>query len=550
MKPGGGSPLRSRPEPAIRWRGRRLPIAEACALAVREHQAGNFQAVADIYNLVLAQVPGYAEGHNNRGVVLQLLKKYGEALASYDKALALKPEYANAHFNRATTLKKLGRLDEALAGYDRAIALRADHAEAHLNRGVLLQELRLYREALASYDRVIALKPGHPEAHNNRGIVLMSIGDMPQAEKMFVKASELKPDFTDPLFNLAVIRNHQNADTAEVKHLRALLDQPALPPTEKEHLSFTLGKIYDDAGRYDEAFECFRQANQIRNTGVAYNAKSVEQLTDGIIEVFNRDFLAKPFAFASESRAPVFIVGMPRSGTTLLAGILSNHPAIGMAGELPAIGDLAAHLQEFTGGTEPYPAAARHISPAVATRLITTFENRLRRDVGADVAHVIDKNPLNFMHLGFIAMLFPQARIFHCTREPLDTCLSNYFQRFPLYLDYSFDLRNIGHFYGQYVRLMEHWQTIPALKMMEVRYEDMILHTEPAARAMLDFMGLEWDPQCLTPHTNPIPVETASQWQVRQPIYQHALERWRHYEKHLAPLLETLPASLARSASL
>ena len=248
MKPGGGSPLRSRPEPAIRWRGRRLPIAEACALAVREHQAGNFQAVADIYNLVLAQVPGYAEGHNNRGVVLQLLKKYGEALASYDKALALKPEYANAHFNRATTLKKLGRLDEALAGYDRAIALRADHAEAHLNRGVLLQELRRYREALASYDRVIALKPGHPEAHNNRGIVLMSIGDMPQAEKMFVKASELKPDFTDPLFNLAVIRNHQNADTAEVKHLRALLDQPALPPTEKEHLSFTLGKIYDDAG--------------------------------------------------------------------------------------------------------------------------------------------------------------------------------------------------------------------------------------------------------------------------------------------------------------
>jgi len=533
--------LRGQAEPAIRWRGKRFPIAAACALAIQEHRLGNFQSVAEIYGLVLAKVPGYAEGHNNRGVVLQLLKRYDEALACYDKAIVLKPDYANAHFNRATTLKKLARLDEALAAYDRAIALKPDHAEAHNNRGVLLQELRRYEESLASYDRVIAVRPDHAEAYNNRGIVLMSLGDMAEAEKMFARAAELKRDFPDPLFNLAIIRQHQNADTAEAGNIRALLEKPGLAAGDKEHLFFTLGKIYDDCGRYDEAFEYFRQANEIRNSGVKYDGKVVEKLTGEIIEVFSKEFLAREFGFVPEIRSPLFIVGMPRSGTTLLASILSNHPAVGMAGELPTLGDLAAHLGEFTASGVAYPAAAEYITPAVATRVITEYEKRLRRDVGPGKAQVIDKNPLNFRHVGLIAMLFPQARIIHCRRQPLDTCLSNYFQRFPLSLDYAFDLRNIGHFYGQYARLMEHWRTIPRLKMLEVSYEDTILNTEKTARAMLEFIGLEWDARCLAPHTNPIPVETASQWQVRQPIYQRALERWRHYEKHLGPLREMLP---------
>jgi tetratricopeptide (TPR) repeat protein len=542
MKPGGTIQLHGKPEPAIRWRGKRFPIGVAYALAAQQLQLGNFQVALEIYDLILAKVPGFAEGFNNRGVILQMLNRFGEALASYDKAIALKPDYANAHFNRGTTLKKMSRQDESLASYDRAIALKPDHAEAYNNRGVLLQEMRRYDEALASYDKAIALNPRHAEAHNNKGIVLMSIGNMPEAERMFAKASELKPDFPDPLFNLSIIRRHGDMDAAEVKSIQTLLVKPGIASNEKEQLYFALGKIYDDCGRYDEAFECFRQANQIRNAGVKYAAALVEKMTSGIIEVFGKDFLSHPFAHASESQSPIFIIGMPRSGTTLLASILSNHPAVGMAGELPTIPDLALHLGEWVGGGEVYPAASRHIPPAVATRLIAEYEQRLRRDVGSDKAYVIDKNPLNFSHLGLISHLFPNARIIHCLRHPLDTCLSIYFQRFPLRLDFAFDLRNIGHFYREYARLMDHWRMVPTLKMMEVSYEDTVLRTEQTARAMLDFLGLEWDPRCLAPHTNPSPVETASQWQVRQPIYQQALGRWRHYEKHLAPLQEWLPA--------
>jgi tetratricopeptide (TPR) repeat protein len=528
---------------SIQWRGKPLTIAEAGTAAVQEQRQGNLQAAVDIFNLILAKVSNSAELHNNRGAILQMMKRYDEALASYDKAIALKPDYANAHFNRGSALKQLNHFEEALASYDKAIALNPGHAEAHNNRGALLQQMRRYDEAIASYDKAIAAKPDHAAAYNNRGTTLLSKGDMREAEKMFRKALELKPDFSDPLHSLVNMRRYRNAEdasSADVKDIRALLGGSKVTPEEKEHLYFALGKIYDDCGLYDEAFENFQQANQIRNSFVSYKAEDVTRLTDGIIEVFSQDFLNRKFAFASESKLSLFIVGMPRSGTTLLGSILSNHPAIATAGELPDMADYALHLGDMLKENVPYPQAAKHITPEIARHIISQYEKRLKRDVKGDVQYVIDKNPLNFRHLGFISMLFPQARIIHCRREPLDTVLSNYFTRFPLTLDYSFDLRNIGHFYREYARLMEHWRTIPALRMMDVSYENMILHTEQTARAVLEFLGLEWDERCLTPHTNPSPVETASQWQVRQPIYRDSLERWRHYEKHLGPLKETL----------
>jgi tetratricopeptide (TPR) repeat protein len=538
--------LRRAPEPVIRLHGKPFTVMAASAMAVEEHRRGNFQAALDIYGRILAKAPNYAEAYNNRGAVLQTMKRHDEALANYDKAIALKPDYANAHYNRGIVLKKMTRRDEALASYDRAIALNPGHVEAHNNRGVVLQELKRYDDALTSYDKAIALKPDHAEAHNNRGIALASKGDMAGAEKMFLEASELRTEFPDPLFNLANIRTYQNADGNEVKSIRALLGKPNITAEEQEHLYVSLGKIYDDCGHYDDAFECFGRANKLRNVQVAYDASLVERMTDGIIEVFNKDFLASPFAFASDTRMPVFIVGMPRSGTTLLASMLSNHPAVATAGELAMIPDFTAHLRELTGGTVPYPAATRDMTANAAKQLTNQYERRLGRDVDPAVPHVIDKNPLNFRHLGLIYKLFPRARIFHCTRHPLATCLSNYFQRFPLHMDYSFDLRNIGHFYGEYARLMNHWRATPTLKVMELSYENMILNTEGTARAALNLLGLEWDERCLSPHINKYAVETASQWQVRQPIYQHSLENWRHYEKFLAPLVDVI--SLAGKA--
>lgn len=517
-----------------------LTLSEASALAAREQQAGNYQAAIEIYDLILAKVPNFAEAHNNRGAILQLMGRYPEALACYDKALALKPDYANCYFNRGFTLRQMSRLEEALASYDKAIALNPNHAEALNNRGTLLQSIKRYDDAIGSYDRAIAIKPDFAMAYNNRGVVLMNQGNMPEAEKMFRRALQLKPDFADALHSLSKIHRFEKTSEPDVQQIRALAEKPGTPPETKEHMYFALGKIYDDCGQYDEAFRYFQRANDIRNVTVSYNAEAVTKMTSAIIEVFNKDFLAQRFAFASENQMPLLIVGMPRSGTTLLASILSNHHAIATAGELPDLLEAATHLGELVKERVPYPFAARHLTPDIAGRIIRHYEKRLQRDVQGNIAYVIDKHTLNFWHLGFIAMLFPRAKIIHCTRDPLDTCLSNYFQRFPTSLDYSFDLQNIGHYYREYARLMEHWRTIPNLKLIDASYEDMVLNTEKITRRLLDFLRLEWDERCLSPHTNPAPFETASEWQVRQPIYQQSIGRWRHYEKHLGPLKETL----------
>lgn len=558
----------------LSWGGREHTIPEAGELAVRELQRRNFAGVVEICDLILARAagsaevlnrrgvalmqlrrygeallsfdqavvrnPGHAEGWNNRGAVLQKLQRHEDALVNYDRAIALKPGYANAWHNRGSLLKQTGRYEEALKSHDQAIALNPAHVEAHNNRGVLLQEMKRYAAALASFDRVIALQPGHVEARQNRGVLMVGKGDMAEAEKMFRQALELKPDFAAPLFGLANIHQYRDVDDPVAKTIRFLLGRPGDSTDDQEYLYFSLGKIYDDCGRHDEAFEWYRRANELRNAAVFYDAARVTQATNDTVEFFSRSWLAQTPAFASPSRPPLFIVGMPRSGTTLLAQMLSNHRSIGTAGELPAISDLAAHLLEGVAGRIPWPQSVMGLTPAVAARLAADYEERLRRDAGPDQAQVIDKNPLNFANVGFIARLFPNAKIIHCTRHPLDTGLSNYFQRFPARLNYSFDLGNIGHFYGEYARLMEHWRGVLPGKMLEISYEETVLNTEPVARRVIDFLGLEWDERCLAPHTNPHPVESASQWQVRQPIYRHSLERWRHYEKHLGPLKEAL----------
>lgn len=479
--------------------------------------------------------------YNNRGVVLKEMKWYAEALADYDQAIALKPDYAEAYNNRGVVLHNLKRYEEALASYDRTITLMPDNAEVHNNRGITLQKLKRYEEALASYDQALALKPDYAEACVNRGGLMVVKGDMPNAEKMFSRALSVKHDLAASLFNLTCIRKYQNTDHADVKSIRNLLEKPGISPDEKDYLYFALGKTYDDCGLYDEAFECYRLANWIRNATVSYDPVGVQNITNRIAAVFSWKFLAQPFAFAPETRFPLFVVGMPRSGTTLIASMLSNHRSIATAGELPTVIEYASRLGALTGSGLPYPEAARQMTPEVAAHLIRVYEQRLRRDVGPGILHVIDKHPLNFRHLGFISILFPKARIIHCTRHPLDTGLSNYFQRFETAYDYSFDLRNIGHFYGEYARLMAHWRNVLPVEMIEISYEEMVTNTEPVARQTLAALGLDWDEHCLAPHTNPCAVETASQWQVRQPIYRQSLERWRHYEKYLAPLKAALP---------
>lgn len=294
----------------IHWRGRLRSIAEACALAAQEQRYGNLRTALHIYNLVVGRLPNCGEAHNNRAATLQLMGLYEDALAGYDRAIAIKPGYATAHFNRGLTLRQLNRLDEALASYERALKLDPENAEYYNSQGVLLQQMKRYDEGLASYQKAVAANPGHAGAYNNWGTVLMSIGNIEKAEALFRKACRLQPGLPDPLFNLTRLRRYQKPSAPEIKAIRALLKKTGVPPENKEHLLFALAKIYDDCGMYDEAFELFLRANRIRNGFVNYKAAAVTQMAGDVIEIFNRDFLTQRSGFASESRMPLFIIGM------------------------------------------------------------------------------------------------------------------------------------------------------------------------------------------------------------------------------------------------
>jgi tetratricopeptide (TPR) repeat protein len=484
--------------------------------------------------------PDHAAAHNNRGVALRELERYEEALASFDRAIAIKPDYAIAHDNRGRALNELKRFEEALASCDRAIALDPGSAEAHNSRGAVLSELRLYDEALASCDKAIALNVDRAEAYDTRGAILAIKGQMQEAEEMFRKALALKPDLPMPLYRLTAIRKYRDADHEDVRGILQLLNQRPATLPHRDSLYFALGKAYDDCGRYGDAFECYRQANQICNARVSYDPERVRRMIDRVIDVFSKEFLAQTLPFASDSRSPLFVLGMPRSGTTLIASALSNHPSVGTVGELTVLSSMTSSLPKLIEKDIPYPEAVKHITADAAGRLTDGYLRRLRRDVEPDVAHIIDKAPQNFRYLGLISTLFPNARVVHCMREPMDTCLSIYFQHFSLGHDYSFDLRNIGDFYRQYERIMAHWRTALPVPMIEIEYEDMIANTEKVVGRTLEALGLSWDDRCLAPHTNKNAVHTASQWQVRQPIYGHSVERWRNYEQYLAPLREAL----------
>ncbi len=428
-----------------------------------------------------------------------------------------------------------GNNETAMTLYRLIIAKQPNHVHSMNNLGYILYQNYDIDDAIALYRRVIKYQPEYVHAWNNLGNAFLSKGQIAEAEKAFMKVLSLAPTYSKALYSLTRIRNYTSENNDDAAHARALLESQDTQ-SEKQYLYFALAKISDDCGAYDKAFAYYEQANRFCSATASYEPVTEEQNYIHYSQNFTKEFLTQRFSFASNSARPLFIVGMPRSGTTLLANILSSHRDIGAASELPTFPEIVSTLVK----TSPYPQSVLTQPPAVIRELTCNYEAELNARSSKSKRYVIDKQPTNFWNLGLIAMLFPNARIIHCMRHPLDTCLSNYFQYFDHSYGYSFDLRHISHFYVQYHKLMAHWRSVLPDRILEIHYEDAVTDTEKTARTMLDFLGLEWDERCLSPHKNPHPVRTASVWQVRQPVYTRSLERWRHYESYIEPLKEIL----------
>lgn len=531
------------------------------------------------YRRAIELRPGYAEAHNNLGTALRDLKRIAEAEAAYRRALALNPLDPLTLNNLALALKDLDRFDEAMTMLAQSAALRPDNHQTHTYMASLLIEQHKPAEARIAVARALALRPDDPDAVNILGNVLFEEGDADQALDCFRKAIALKPELSDAHNNMgnalkelgrfdearAAYEKALDLDatstgaylnladakkfTPEDAHLKAMeemaAEMDALTDTDRTQLHFALSKAYADLDRHGDAFRHMLSGNALKRRRIGYDEAAVLALFDEIRATFTPELMRKKGGRGEPSPVPVFILGMPRSGTTLVEQILASHPDVLGAGELS---DLHALIQEMSGedgGGRSYPGFIPAMTAKQLRLLGERYVKRVR-PLGPDARRIIDKMPSNFYYAGLIHLALPNARIIHTTRNSVDTCLSCFSKLFSGEQNHTYELGELGRFYRAYERLMEHWrQVLPAGVMIDVRYEDVVADLETEARRIVGHAGLAWDEACLAFHNNKRPVKTASATQVRRPIYQSSIGRWRPYENLLAPLLRELGESRA-----
>jgi tetratricopeptide (TPR) repeat protein len=403
-----------------------------------------------------------------------------------------------------------------------------------------LADLGLYKDAAALYERILEREP-QARNHLRLGQYYQKMGRYEEAARHLTQAIDLNPDASAAYLLLANTHRFgtEATDQALIKRFATALERAGNSPTTQLCLNFALGKMHDDLDDYDRAFTYFERGNRLRDAdGQRFVPREWLNIAQQIEELESRDIAATGAPAAGP--APLFVMGMLRSGTTLVERILASHPqAIGL-GEVPWLSEAVNKLVAETGIT--YPACLLHLTDA----MVATFRQEYLRHwpkQGLDqVRYLVDKNPVNFLYLGFIARIFPEAKLVHCVRDARDASLSIYFQNFANQDNlYAYDLENIAHFHNGYVRMMQHWERIlPPGMLHTIAYEQIVQDQESQTRALLTALDLPWDPACLDFHSQPDGISTASVWQARQPLYARSVGRWRQYERHLGPLLNIL----------
>ncbi len=392
--------------------------------------------------------------------------------------------------------------------------------------------------AIIFLERALAIKPGFSAVQHNAAGVYRALGQMQKAETCYRNAIRLKPDYAEAYQGLSEIVRFKPNDPL----LKNIIEQLATDP--QAHLAryyhFTLGKIYDDCGDYDQAFLHYEKANRL--SGKQWPSKRHEKFQQAVKNTYSESYFRERSISGTQSEAAVFIVGMPRSGSTLIEQILASHSQVFAAGEISDIQNIADQLPALIKSEQSYPLCISELNDEACKGIGEAYLNRVQKIEGyfEDASRYIDKNLYNFNHLGLISDLLPKAHIIHVQRHPLDCCLSSYFQNFSHGVNWSFSMDTIVDYYKGYHAMIQHWHKVLPIKILEVRYEDLIMDTEAVSRKVINFCNLAWEQDCLDFHNTKRTVKTASVWQVRQPIYKSSQARWQRYAKHITPLQKSL----------
>jgi len=523
--------------------------------------------------------PNTAETHNNLGNVHRAAGRYSEARACYFEALRLNPSLARTQANLGQILQQEGRVDEALTCFRRAIELQPNSIEllgyladaaadwdrqleaiecykriveldpnralSHNNLGALLQEEGRLDEAKEHYHTALRVEPNFPPPHISLGGLLEALGELPQAEARFRKALELHPGHTVALARLATMLRGNLPDD-DLRILKRRLADPTLDDPRRSSLLFGLAHVLDARREYDEAADCLRLANALALADLnrrhhAFQPVEHERFISNLIAAFQPAYFSRFAGAGLSTRRPVFIFGLPRSGTTLIEQILSSHSRVHGAGELRLGRHDFEAIPSFLNRPGPPMLCLPDLNADVVRRMAQRHDDRLR-ELGGRAQRVVDKMPDNYMYLGLLAILFPTASFIHCRRDLRDVAVSCWINSFRG-ITWANDPTHIAARFHEYERVMDHWRAVLPAPIHEVDYEETVENLEDVARRLVAACGLDWEPACLDFHLNRRPVRTASVIQVRQPLYKNSVARWKNYERKLAGLFEALPTN-------
>jgi tetratricopeptide (TPR) repeat protein len=477
--------------------------------------------------------PTVARVHFELGIALAQTGNDDSALLALRTATALDPEIAEAHGQAGDILRRKNRFEEAASSYEAAFQASPASAYGRLCKAKALGAQGRESEAEAYLKEVAARVPAdgsdaswRVEAELALGHLLLEAGRFGEAGAAFERSIELAPWQATGHLGLVTSKKMTDDDRPIVERIVKRLERNDLTDRQRMMLHFAAGKALDDLGDYGAAMDHFDAANRIRHTIAPFDRNQFARGVDALIERFTRGFFVDNAALGTDEETPVFVLGMPRSGTTLIERFISSHPEVGGGGE-----------RSFWNQNAPAWVGAATGQIAARAESLRGKYLRMLRGIAPDALRVTDKMPFNFLWVGLVHVLLPKARIVHCRRNPVDTCLSIYSTYFAEHWGFASDRGDLAAYYRQYARLMDHWRTvIPADRMIDVDYEQAIAAPVETARQLIAFCGLEWDPACLRPDRNPDAVRTASRWQARQPVYRTSVERWRNYEPWLGEL--------------
>ena len=521
------------------------PEKKNLALAAEHQKAGRTEEAESMYREILRENPKHVDALRLLGTICAYDKRVGEAERFFRRSIEQAPDFVGAILDLGRLLKEQSRWEEAIECFEKVNRLEPDNVQSRYQLAATLAPAALTYAAVEAYHEVLKLRPKHPGALLGLGHVLKTMGQQAEAVQAYRDCIRVDADAGESYWSLANLKTYQLSDD-DIAEMESRLENSELGDEATVNFMFALAKATEDRGDFDRAWEYYVAGNSKRRMLEHYDPVHTEVINDEIVDVFSREFLEANEVLGNVDPAPIFVVGLPRSGSTLIEQILASHSEVEGTAELPYAGRVTTSLSRNRADGINYPQAVRELGAENFSTLGQDYLDlaQLHRTEGKP--RFIDKMPNNFPTIGFIHLILPNAKIIDARRYPLDSCLSCYRQLFARGQTFTYDLTDIGEYFLQYQRMMDHWHEVLPGRILTVQYEEVVTDFENQVRRLLEYCELPWEDACINFYETDRPVRTASSEQVRQPVYTKSVHFWRNHEQRLAELIEVLSPALER----